>query len=331
MRFYQCKKLLCLLVLCLPMQLFAKQKILIIESYHSEFDWDISYTQGIRSVLKDDFELHYFQMDTKRIPQSAYQEKADQAWDFFQQLKPDLVILGDDNAVQYLSPHFLRITTPVIYLGLNNNPRNYNIHRSKNISGVLERPLLKRAIPVVAQVLPYKVKRVLVMFDNSIISQTILQEDFSSNTQSRISGIEVDIKRIGRWSDWQKTLLSAADNNYDAVFIGLFHTINDSEGNHVPEELVLSWSSKNTPIPPFGFWDYSIGQDKNIGGLVILGYEQGKMAAEMAKEVLLNKVQPYLLRTKTAEKGRYLFSRKALQKYGLRLPENIAQKTSYID
>lgn len=325
------KKLLCLLVLCWPMQLLAKHKILIIESYHSEFSWDISYTQGIRSVLKDNFDLHYFQMDTKRIPQSAYQEKADRAWDLFLQIKPDLVMLGDDNAVQYLSTRFSKTTTPVIYLGLNNNPRNYNIHQSKNISGVLERPLLKRAIPAISQILPDKVNRVLVMFDNSAISQTILQEYFSNNAQSMISGIKVDIKRIGKWSDWQKTVLSAADDNYDALFIGLFHTINDNNGNHVSEEKVITWSSKNTPIPPFGFWDYSIGQDKNIGGLVTFGHEQGKIAAEMAKDVLLNKKQPYQLRTKTAEKGRYFFSRKALQKYGLTLPENIAQKASYID
>ena len=270
-------------------------------------------------------------MDTKRIAKSLYKERSDKAWNFYKQLEPDLVILGDDNAVQYLSERFLQVTTPVIFLGLNNNPRHYNIHQSKNISGVLERPLLKRAIPIIDQVLPQKVNRVLVMFDNSVISHTILEEVFSSNTQLTISGIAVDIKRIGEWSEWQKTLLSAADKNYDAVFIGLFHTLKDSEGKHMPEEQVLEWSAKNTPLPPFGFWDYSIGENKNIGGLVIFGHEQGKLAAEMAKEVLVSKVQPYQIRTKTAEKGRYLFSRKALHKYGLTLPEKMAKRTIFID
>ena len=64
---------------------------------------------------------------------------------------------------------------------------------------------------------------------------------------------------------------------------------------------------------------------------MLFGYEQGKLAAEMTKEVLTTGIEPYQLGTKTAEKGSYFFSRKALQKYGLTLPENIVQKTIYID
>ena len=94
------------MLLCLPLQLLGKQKILIIESYHSEYSWDQSYIQGIKSVFKDDFELLYFQMNTKRLPKTAYEERANKAWEHFQKTKPDLVILGDDNALNYLSLRF---------------------------------------------------------------------------------------------------------------------------------------------------------------------------------------------------------------------------------
>ncbi len=319
-----------LILLCLPLQLLGKQKVLIIESYHSEFAWDQNYIDGIKSVFKDDFELLYFQMDTKRLPKTAYQERANKAWEHFQKTKPDLVILGDDNALNYLSLRFSQTVTPVIYLGINNNPRHYNIHHSKNITGVLERPLIKRAIPTVAQLLPQKVTSILLMFDNSLTSHTILEEVFSTNTQIIISGIKVEIRLIGDWETWQNKLLSTA-NNYDAVFLGLFHTLKDKDNNHIPAEQVLQWSAKNTPVPPFGFWDFSIGQDKAIGGLVLFGYEQGKLAAEMAKEVLTTGIEPYQLGTKTAEKGSYLFSRKALQKYGITLPQKLENKAILID
>jgi ABC-type uncharacterized transport system substrate-binding protein len=321
---------LVLILLCLPLQLIAKQKILIIESYHSEFVWDQNYIRGIKSVLKNDFDLFYFQMNTKRLPKNTYQERADQAWELFQDINPDLVILGDDNALKYLSMHFSQTTTPVIYLGINNNPRNYHFQNSKNITGVLERPLIKRAISTVAQLLPQKVTRILLMFDNSQTSNTVFEEVFSSNTQISISGIQVEIRLIGNWETWKNKLLSA-DNNYDAVFFGLYHTLTDEDNNHIPAEQVLLWSAENTPIPPFGFWDFSIGQDKAIGGLVHFGSEQGKLAAEIAKEILVNKRQPDQINTKTAKKGRYLFSRQALQKYGLTLPEKIAKKTIYIE
>ena len=322
--------LLALILLCLPLQLIAKQKILIIESYHSEYDWDKNYITGIKDVLKDDFDLLYFQMNTKKISKGQYQEKADQAWELFLQVNPDLVILGDDSALKYLSMPFSETTTPVIYLGINNNPRNYHLQNSKNIMGILERPLIKRAIPTVAQLFTPKITRMLLMFDNSQTSHYVFKQVFSSNSQMIISGIQVDIKLIDDWDIWQSTLLNA-DNFYDAVFFGLYHTLTDENNNPIPAEQVLQWSSKNAPVPPFGFWDFSIGADKAIGGLVLLGYEQGKLAAGIAKDILLNHIQPDQINTKTAEKGRYLFSRQALLKYELTLPENIAKKSLYID
>jgi len=322
--------LLTLILFFLPLQLIAKQKILIIESYHGEYDWDKNYITGIEDVLKDDFDLLYFQMNTKKVSKEQYQEKADQAWQLFQQVNPDLVILGDDNALKYLSMPFSKTTTPVIYLGINNNPRNYHLQNSKNITGILERPLIKRAIPTVVQLLPQKATRMLLMFDNSQTSHYIFEEVFSSHTPMTISGIQVDIKLIDDWDTWQNTLLNA-DNFYDAVFLGLYHTLTDTNNNQIPAEQVLRWSSKNTPIPPFGFWDFSIGTDKAIGGLVLFGYEQGKLAAGIAKDILLNNIRPDQINTKTAEKGRYLFSHQALLKYGLTLPENIAKKSLYVD
>lgn len=321
---------LTLILLCIPLQLLAKQKILIIESYHSDYAWDKSYISAIESALENDFELLYFQMNTKRLPENTYQERAEQAWELFQEINPDLVILGDDNALKYLSQNFSKTNTPVIYLGINNNPLNYDIQNNKNITGILERPLIKHAISTAAQLLPQKTPRILLMFDKSQTSHSILEEFFANNKQVNISGAQVDIKLISDWETWQDQV-TTADNNYDAVFFGLYHTLTDEDNHHIPAEQVLKWSSENTPIPPFGFWDFAIGQDKAIGGYVLFGSEQGKQAAEIAKEILLNKTQPSQINTKKTENSRYLFSQKALQKFGLTLPEKIAQKTTYTD
>ena len=322
---------LSLLLFCIPGYLSAVQKVLIIESYHSEYEWDKSYIKGIKSVLLDDFELSYFQMNSKRLPKEAYPERANKAWQYFQKVQPDLVILGDDNALNYLGTRFSKINTPVIYLGINNNPRYYHIHRSQNISGVLERPLIKRAVLTATQLLTQDVKSILLMFDNSQTSRCILEEIFSNSTQIKISGIKVEIRLIGKWEIWKKKLLTASENSYDAVFLGLFHTLKDKNGQHVPAEQVLQWSSQNSPVPPFAFWEFAVGEDKAIGGLVLFGFEQGKLAAEMAKEVLTTGIQPYLMSTKTAEKGRYLFSRSQLQKYGITLPEKLSAKAVLIE
>jgi ABC-type uncharacterized transport system substrate-binding protein len=320
-----------ILLLCLVSPLAAKKNVLIIESYHSEFSWDQSYIKGIKSVLQDDFELSYFQMDTKRLPKTAYQERANKAWQYAQQIKPDLVILGDDNALQYLGVRFSQTDIPVIYLGINNNPRNYHVYKSKNITGVLERPLIKRAIPAITKLLTNKVNNVLLMFDNSQTSRIILEEIFANKTQMTISAIKVDIKLIEDWNMWKNELLMAKNNGYDAVFLGLFQTLQGNTGEPVGEDIVLKWSSENTSVPPFAFWDFAVGKGKAIGGLVSFGYEQGRLVGEIAEEILINNKKPYQVGRKTAEKGGYLFSRTELQKYDIKLPAKLVEKSILID
>lgn len=66
------------LLLCLVFssQAFAA-KVLLIESYHSEYPWDQSYIQGLTAALTNTIELDTFQMDTKRIPKIKLCGKSD--------------------------------------------------------------------------------------------------------------------------------------------------------------------------------------------------------------------------------------------------------------
>ncbi|UPW18586.1 sugar ABC transporter [Agarivorans sp. TSD2052] len=310
---------------------FATQTVLVIESYHAEYAWDISYRKGIESVLKEGYQLEYFQMDTKRLPINRHRSRAEMAWQHHLDIKPDLVILGDDNALRYLGKRFAKSRLPVVYLGINNNPRAYHVHKRKNITGVLERPLIKRSVSNIAELVSPAPKRILVMLDDSVTAKNVLQETFSGETEIRISGIDVQLKLIKSWSEWQNTVLTLQDEGFDAVAFGLYHTLRDDSNKHVDAEQVIAWSSENTAIPPFGFWEFAVGKNKTIGGMVLFGFEQGRLAAEMAHTILTTDVVPRSLGPKTADKGRYLFSRSQLERYNITLPQNIADKATYVD
>lgn len=100
----------------------AKPKVLYIESYHDGYAWDQEQRAGLESIFKDQVELYNFQMDTKRVAPSRYQEKADLAWQYYLEVKPDVVVISDDNALMLLEQRFLKTDTPVVYMGINNNP-----------------------------------------------------------------------------------------------------------------------------------------------------------------------------------------------------------------
>ena len=302
--------------------------ILIIESYHADFNWDIEYKKGITDNLPNDYRFCYFQMDTKRLPVDKHMEMAERAWQKYLALQPDIVVLADDNALKYLGPRFKSTSTPVVYLGINNNPRNYEVYHTTNITGVLERPLLKRSILYLNKLVG-NVDKVLVLFDDSPSSAAAVGIEFQQDQAMKLRQVLVEVGMVSQYSQWQEKVLSAKANEIDFIVVGLYQTLRDEEGNHVSAEQVIEWTSANSTVPVFGFWGYSIGENKAIGGLVIEGYEQGFTAAKIIKQIAMGeniaKIRPVV-----AKKGSYIFSREEVKKHKLIIPANMMGAITWV-
>jgi len=307
----------------------ADPTVMVVESYHAEYAWDQSYLNGLREGLGAKVKLVRFQMDTKRVPKSMYQQQADLAWQKFLEVKPDLIVLGDDNALKYLGPKLLDKGTPVVYLGINNNPEDY-VPGGHNITGILERPLYNFSIRTVGQIVQPKPKKILVLFDHGTTSQASVAEAFQGKKRVIMHDIEVDLQTIGNWDLWQAEVLGAKDLGYDALVVGLYHTLSDSHGHNVPADRVMQWTSANTPVPPFGFWDFSVGAGKTIGGFVLSGREQGLAAAKVARGIIEG-AEPASIPPKIGEKGAFVFSRSELKRYGFSLPAEMARRTNWVE
>ncbi len=297
-------------------QVASAEELLIIESYHADYPWDQSYKEGIHSVIGDRYPLVNFEMDTKRLPKSAYAERAEAAWAYYQAVQPKLVFLGDDNALRLLGPRFAKTTTPVVYLGINNNPRHYGIQDAKNITGVLERPRLSDAIFLIERLIASEDLNVLVLLDSGVTSQVVQSEVFDGKNEKQISHGHVSLKRIDSWETWQSEVLQAKQNGYQAIIPGLFHTLTDATGRHIDSEVVIRWTSQHTPVPPFAFWDFAVGDDKTIGGIVLHGKQQGITAGKIALQILQG-TPPATIYPQTGEKGTFLFNRLQLKKWNL--------------
>jgi ABC-type sugar transport system substrate-binding protein len=105
----------------------GKPHVLVIQSYHKEYPWDATYLEGIRKTLAAHATITTFEMDTKRLPKETFPERARLAFEAYQASKPDLVIVGDDNATKMLAAQISEAGTPVIFLGVNANPRAYDL------------------------------------------------------------------------------------------------------------------------------------------------------------------------------------------------------------
>ncbi|MFM5388533.1 ABC transporter substrate-binding protein [Aeromonas dhakensis] len=323
------KPLLLLLLLCpLSLRLWAAE-ILVISSYHPEYLWDQSYNASLVANLKGEHHISHFYMDTKRRPAEEFDQIAERALAYYHQVKPDLVVLGDDNAINYLATSIASLGTPVVFLGMNENPRHKGLVGHPKITGVLERPLLKRNISEMSQLMG-GIKKALVLFDSSNVALTAIEDEFKTQTELRVGQTRVNSQLLGDYDLWQEAVLNARQNGYQAIFIGLYHTLIDEQGRHVDERQVLEWTSAHSPVPLFCFWEFTVGKGKAIGGLVLDGHDQGAKAAELVN-VILEGAQPKTLAPRAALRGEYVFSKSELARWQLTLPDKWRYKILWRD
>lgn len=304
--------------------------VLVISSYHADYPWDSSYMEGLRSVLGEQHRILRVEMDTKRLPKSEYQRKADEAWARFESEKPDLVVLADDNALSFLGRKIDATGTSSVFLGINSHPREAGIDKMRHMTGVLERPLFKRSVLEIRRIMRNKLAKVLILFDSGNTSTTAVAEAFAGRMSDQIGEVQADIKLVATKAEWHETVLGAKDAGYDAIIVGLYQTLVDEQGIHQNPEEILAWTANNTPVPDFAFWDFSIGKDKAIGGLVLFGRSQGEEAGKMAQRILAG-TPPKTISPVIGEKGRYLFSKSGMAKWRLELPDNLRERSAWTD
>ncbi len=131
-----------------------KFKVLVVMSYEEDFPWCREIREGIEPVLKNTCEITYFYMETKKNF-NAGSQKAKEAFELFQQLKPDGVIAADDDAQAMLVLPYLKDTskTPVVFCGVNAEPEKYG-YPASNITGVLERLHFRESLSLVQMLVP---------------------------------------------------------------------------------------------------------------------------------------------------------------------------------
>lgn len=322
--------LLIILILLSSLPTGNAANIVVIESYHHSYQWDQEYYQAIYDTLSHQHKVSYFEMDTKRLPNELHKERAELAWQYIQSQSPQLVILADDNAIQYLHQRLDETQIPVVYLGINANPREYRLNEHKRFTGVMERPLLKRSLLLIQRLLPQSHhKKILVLFDHGRTADSAA-EYISTQRSSMLADIEVNIIQLAHLDEWQRQVLSAKEQGYNAIVVALYQTVRDAENRSVEAEQLLQWIAEHTPVPNFGFWGFSVAAEGNIGGYVLDGYQHGKIAATMAAKILAGE-QPENIFPVIDDLGKYMFSRKGLAKWQLKLPQEIEANTLWVE
>ncbi|MUM76880.1 hypothetical protein GKC30_04445 [Pseudodesulfovibrio sp. F-1] len=324
------RKFLILLMVVLGLSLGSadcqgQERVLVIHSYDLDLEWTNQCNRGISSVLADKFLLDHVYLDTKRIPESEFQRRSAEALQTFRRLDPDVVMLGDDNALRLLGPAISETGTPVVYFGINGNPRNYLNPMPRNVIGILERIPLFPWIRYLCGIVP-DTRRVLVLMDESPTSAGLVEVTFGARRQVEFDGCTVSYETTNSWDQWQRLVL--APERHDLILVPVFHSVKDAGGTHVPYEEVIRWTSKNSSVPVFATQDYAVGDDGVVGAYTIFGEEHGRMAALMVKGILEG-VDMLELSVAADQKGLFYFNKKQLDRFGLILTEEVRNQAIF--
>lgn len=254
-------------------------KLLIIDSYHKTFSWTESYTLGLNKVLDKSIHVSRFEMNAKKLPVSAHQRKADEAFAFYKKVKPDVVLLCDDIALNHMLPRLQHENIDVVFLGVNGDPQPLieRLNGPVRVTGVLERPHFYRSLSDVIQLYNQPIKNIKILFDDgptAKINTAYLQSQ--ANLFSKLNQTITRIERFTTFPDWKKAVL---EDDYDVLFVGSYQTLRDGMGKNIDANQVITWTNQNTKHPVFAFWKVAVGEGMAAGGYVLDGEKHGIHAA----------------------------------------------------
>ena len=236
----------------------------------------------------------------------------------------------DDSALKYLGERISRAGIPLVFMGVNNNPRVYfkDGNLPNNLAGILERPLVDANVRLIYKLLPPRAKHILMMMDAGPTSQAFVNSTLDGTTSVTLDDITLSVWMTENYSDWQAKVNLLHKQEYDALIIGSYANLRDINNQQVPDIEIAEWTSEHSMIPMFTFWSHGVGKRKSIGGVVISGYDQGAKSAEAVNSILLEDHYPFV---EAPRNGDFLFSQSELARWNITLPHYLRRRADLIE
>ncbi|MBU6134706.1 ABC transporter substrate binding protein [Clostridium tertium] len=303
-----------------PIKAESGKKILILNSYSEELQWTRDIQEGIEKTIEvnDNLLVYYEYMDLKNNSGEAYIGILNKLYtEKYKNTKFDIIICSDNDALNFMINYGEDIfgDIPVVFCGINNF-NDEMLQGKPNYTGVVEAIDVESTIDSIL-FFQENVKDIIIIsdsmpsgkFNEELVRKSIYKYSYDINFNFYR---DVDVSKI---LDKRNTL-----NKEIAILI--VGQLKSENGNYVPyDEINVSLKELNIPI--YVCWDFLLSNNI-VGGKVIDGYSQGKIAAEMALNILNGEnVQNVPIQRESP--GKFVFNYNELRKYNIsieKIPSN---------
>jgi ABC-type uncharacterized transport system substrate-binding protein len=332
-----------------------KKRILVVSSYHKEYLWSQSTQQGlVASFLKyryldttqqaDAFTrkdyiesskavLKKVWMDTKRVnSQAAIAAATQRIMEVMHDFRPDLVMLGDDNAANYIGNQLLDTATPVVFWGINGLPLKYGLVDSMdrpghNVTGVWQQGYPKESLELLHKLVP-TAKTFAILACDTETSRPQAKQIQVLAREDQLPLRLVETVSTNSFDEFKKRTL-ALTKKVDAFFMLNHDTMTDTLGNYVDMLTVGKWYLENIRKPEASATDQFV-----LEGMLLTandyGYNQSYLAFEMAYDILEQGLNPGRMRPRVPARGPLMVNTKRADALGIPLTAEIRNAVQLI-
>ncbi|MEI6438270.1 MAG: ABC transporter substrate binding protein [Candidatus Omnitrophota bacterium] len=322
----------------------AKQRLLVVSSYSRDYIWSQETNKGLCAAFKEmkflendqqiaDFTkndavessnavIKKLWMDTKKKSKKEDILAATTAVEAeIAAFKPDLVLLGNDNAVNYVGAKLINTPTPVIFWGVAVNPMKYGYienyeHPGHNMTGVYKSGYYKEGLESLKKIYP-AIKTFAILSDESETGRAKVKALDKQAAQGQLPLQLVDEVVTNSFTDWKARALEL-QAKVDAFFIVNIGTLKDDAGKPVDMLEVGAWYLTNIKKPE-AVAEGHLVQEGLLIGADDSGYKQGYEAGRMADLVLHQKKSPAGIEVITPSRGPIMANKLRAKALGLDL------------
>ncbi len=326
----------------------AKKKLLVVSSYHPQYQWSQDTHKGLcQALLKlgyledeeqiDEFIVHNYVesssvilkklwMDTKRKSKKDEMVGASlNVYKIAKEFEPDLIFLGDDNAARYVGGHLLDTDVPVVFWGLNNTPLKYGLvdnmeKPGHNVTGVYQSGHYTESLQLLKKIRP-DLKTFAVLSSDKPTGRMHYKAIEHLARKEKLPLELVETVATNDFETWKSRALELQDK-VDAFFLPHCSGMTDRNGNYVTSEAVVQWYLKNIKIPEAVSLRQYVQQGL-LCGTDDSGYNQGYEAAFMAHEILQNRIAPAEFAPRTPKRGLLVVNKTRAKSLGIVLDDTM--------
>ena len=321
--------------------------LLVLHSYDTDYVWTREINIGIDRVLRDQswIQVKYHYMDTKRKSDDEHLRRAGiAARKTIEDTQPDVVIAFDDYAQKHAGSFFVNHEKiKIVFAAVNGGVESYNYIGASNVTGVYERK------PVAA------IKEAIILLGNAVgkhasdghLLHAAMVADSTLSARrdaDYLKSYDWDPLRflgshhVKDFEGWKKAILSVA-KTADYILVGGYRGLKrrpdilvggyrglkrrpDSgpKEKFVPPNEVMKWTEENSPVPVIGINVFNT-EDGAMLSVGVSPYEQGGLAAKMARSIIDDGKAPSAIPYVTSEQYVVSLRRSALERRKLAVPK----------